>query len=164
MTSLFDRLECPRCEARRPADALLCECGSPLLARYRAESGRFLKEDLHGRPPTLWRYAEMLPEVPPVSLGEGFTPLLHARRLGAELGLPSLYVKDEAVNPTGSFKARGMSAAVTMAKHYGLKKLAAPSAGNAGGALAAYAAAAGLERSEERRVGKECRSRWSPYH
>jgi threonine synthase len=105
MTSLFDRLECPRCASARPPAALLCECGSPLLARYRAAEGGngFSREHLRDRPATLWRYAEMLPDVPPISLGEGFTPLLHARRLGADLGLPSLYVKDEAVNPTGSF-------------------------------------------------------------
>jgi threonine synthase len=87
----------------------------------------------------MWRYAEVLPEVEPVSLGEGFTPMLPGRELG------NVYIKDEGLNPTGSFKARGLSAAVTMARHYGLKKLAIPSAGNAAGALAAYAAAAGIE-------------------
>ena len=87
----------------------------------------------------MWRYAEVLPDATPVTLGEGFTPMLPSREY------PNVYIKDEGLNPTGSFKARGMSAAVTMARHYGLKKLAAPSAGNAGGALAAYAAAAGLE-------------------
>src|SRR5256885_9171018 len=87
----------------------------------------------------MWRYAEVLPQAEPVSLGEGFTPLLSSREF------PNVFIKDEGLNPTGSFKARGMSAAVTMARHYGLKKLAIPSAGNAGGALAAYAAAAGIE-------------------
>jgi len=87
----------------------------------------------------MWRYAEVLPEAEPVSLGEGFTPVLPSREFS------NVYIKDEGLNPTGSFKARGMSVAVTMAKAYGLKKLAAPSAGNAGSALAAYAAAAGLE-------------------
>ncbi len=87
----------------------------------------------------MWRYAEVLPDAAPVTLGEGFTPMLPSREY------PKVYIKDEGLNPTGSFKARGMSAALTMARHYGLKKLAAPSAGNAGGALAAYAAAAGLE-------------------
>ncbi len=87
----------------------------------------------------MWRYAEVLPEAEPVSLGEGFTPMLPSREF------PNVYIKDEGLNPTGSFKARGMSAAVTMAKSYGLKKLAAPSAGNAASALAAYAAAAGME-------------------
>jgi len=92
-----------------------------------------------GRPLTMWRYAEVLPEAEPVSLGEGFTPMLPSREYA------NVFIKDEGLNPTGSFKARGLSAAVTMAKHYGLKKLAIPSAGNAAGALAAYAAAAGLE-------------------
>ena len=87
----------------------------------------------------MWRYAEVLPEAEPVSLGEGFTPMLPSREF------PNVYIKDEGLNPTGSFKARGLSAAVTMAKAYGLKKLAIPSAGNAASALAAYAAAAGLE-------------------
>ncbi len=90
-------------------------------------------------PKNMWRYAAVLPDVEPVTLGEGFTPMLPSRKY------PNLLIKDEGLNPTGSFKARGMSAALTMARHYGLKKLAAPSAGNAGGALAAYAAAAGLE-------------------
>jgi threonine synthase len=87
----------------------------------------------------MWRYAEVLPEAEPVSLGEGFTPMLPSREYH------NVHIKDEGLNPTGSFKARGLSAAVTMAKHYGLKKLAIPSAGNAAGALAAYAAAAGIE-------------------
>ena len=87
----------------------------------------------------MWRYAELLPDAEPVSLGEGFTPLLVSREYA------KVFIKDEGLNPTGSFKARGLSAAVTMAKHFGLKKLAIPSAGNAAGALAAYAAAAGLE-------------------
>jgi threonine synthase len=87
----------------------------------------------------MWRYAEVLPDAPPVSLGEGFTPMLPSREF------PNVFIKDESLNPTGSFKARGMALAVTMAKAYGLKKLAVPSAGNAGGALAAYAAAAGLD-------------------
>lgn len=87
----------------------------------------------------MWRYAEVLPDAVPVTLGEGFTPMLPSHEY------PNVYIKDEGLNPTGSFKARGLSAAVTMAKHFGLKKLAIPSAGNAAGALAAYAAAAGIE-------------------
>ncbi len=87
----------------------------------------------------MWRYADVLPDAVPVTLGEGFTPMLASREY------PNVYIKDEGLNPTGSFKARGLSAAVTMAKHFGLKKLAIPSAGNAAGALAAYAAAAGIE-------------------
>ena len=146
MTSLFEGLDCPRCRTRRPPSALLCECGSPLLARYRAGAGRdaFPPERLRGRVPSLWRYAEMLPDVPPITLGEGFTPLLRARRLGGELGLDSLYIKDEAVNPTGSFKARGMAVAVSVAAARGVTVAAAPSAGNAGSALAAYGARAGM--------------------
>ncbi|HLZ90374.1 MAG TPA: threonine synthase, partial [Candidatus Acidoferrum sp.] len=101
-------------------------------------------ENLAKRPATLWRYREVLPPGPPVSLGEGMTPLVHAKRLGPSMGLQRLFVKDEGLNPTGSFKARGMSAAVTRAKQLGAKTLAAPTAGNAGGALAAYAAAAGI--------------------
>ncbi len=92
----------------------------------------------------MWRYEEVLPGATPVTLGEGMTPLLHARRLGERMGLSKLYIKDEGLNPTGSFKARGLSAAVTMAKALGAKVLAIPTAGNAGGALAAYAASAGL--------------------
>ncbi len=102
--------------------------------------GSIDRDALKDREPTMWRYREVLPLPEPVSLGEGFTPIHHAPRLGEKW-----YVKDEGVNPTASFKARGMSAAVTMARHFGLTKLAVPSAGNAGGALAAYAAKAGLE-------------------
>jgi len=100
------------------------------------------------RAPTLWRYREVLPLAqgsPIFCLGEGFTPLIHARRLGRKLGLPNLYLKDESQNPTSSFKARGLAVAVSMALQLGIRKLAMPSAGNAGGALAAYAAKAGVE-------------------
>jgi threonine synthase len=124
----------------------LCTCGKPLLARYdlkRAAATLSLK-NLSTRPRTLWRYAEVLPDGASVTLGEGMTALLHAARLGSSMGLSRLYVKDEGLNPTGSFKARGMTVAVTRAKQLGAKALAAPTAGNAGGALAAYAAAAGL--------------------
>jgi len=103
---------------------------------------------LEGRTKSLWRYREVLPLPPgvePVSLGEGGTPLLRAGRFGKDAGVPQLWVKDEAQNPTQSFKARGMAVAVSMAKFLGAKKLAVPTAGNAGGALAAYAARAGLE-------------------
>ena len=141
-------LECSACGKKYDAsqEQHLCTCGKPLLARYdlKRAAGTFLLETLKDRPPNLWRYAEVLPGDPPVSLGEGMTPLLHAKRLGASVGLENLYVKDEGLNPTGSFKARGMSAAVTRAWQLGAKALAAPTAGNAGGALAAYAAAAGM--------------------
>ena len=112
-----------------------------LYVRYDLASlkGKLRREDLRGREASMWRYAEVLPDAAPVTLGEGFTPMLASREFA------NVYIKDEGLNPTGSFKARGMSAAVTMARHYGLKKVAAPSAGNAGGALAAYAAAGGLE-------------------
>ena len=141
-------LECSACGKKYDAsqEQHLCTCGKPLLARYdlKRAAGALLLETLKDRPPNLWRYAEVLPGDPPVSLGEGMTPLLHAKRLGASVGLGNLYVKDEGLNPTGSFKARGMSAAVTRARQLGAKALAAPTAGNAGGALAAYAAAAGM--------------------
>src|SRR5437870_52397 len=100
------------------------------------------------RPPSLWRYRELLPlpaAAVPVTLGEGMSPLLACPRLGAELGLTKLLVKDESQLPTGSFKSRGMTVAVSMAKHFGSTRLAAPTAGNAGGALAAYGARAGME-------------------
>jgi threonine synthase len=106
------------------------------------------KDALKDRRPDLWRYREVLPvenDDDIVSLGEGFTPLLHASRLGSQIGLEGLYIKDEGQNPTQSFKARGMTAAVSMAKELNVKKLAVPSAGNAAGALAAYAARAGME-------------------
>src|SRR4026209_20097 len=145
-------LECAACHLEHEAQRLhnLCrKCGKPLLVRY--DLGRagmtLTKESLVGRQADLWRYREVLPvdnDENIVSLGEGWTPLLHAGRLGKELGIEKLYIKDESRNPTQSFKARGMSAAVSMAKQLGAKKLAAPSAGNAAGALAAYCARAGL--------------------
>ena len=137
-------LECTRCGEHLSADHPQNVCpkdGGVLYVRYDLASlkGKLRPEDLRGRVASMWRYAEVLPDAAPVTLGEGFTPMLASREF------PNVYIKDEGLNPTGSFKARGMSAAVTMARHYGLKKLAAPSAGNAGGALAAYAAAGGLE-------------------
>ena len=141
-------LECSQCAKKYDAAAgqHLCTCGKPLLARYdlKRAAKTLSRKELSSRPRTLWRYREVLPEGEPVTLGEGMTPLLHASRLGASMGLQHLYVKDEGLNPTGSFKARGMTAAVTRAKQLGAKTLAAPTAGNAGGALAAYAAAAGI--------------------
>ena len=141
-------LECSACGKKYDAhvEQHLCTCGKPLLARYdlRRAAATLTLENLKSRPRTLWRYAEVLPNDPPVSLGEGMTALVHAERLGASMGLTHLFIKDEGLNPTGSFKARGMTAAVSRAKQLGAKALAAPTAGNAGGALAAYAAAAGL--------------------
>jgi threonine synthase len=145
-------LECSFChreyEARRLHN-VCTECGKPLLVRYDLKRiAKFLtRQALYARRSDLWRYREMLPvrrEDNIVSLGEGWTPLLHAKTLGAFLGVSQLFVKDESLNPTQSFKARGMSVAVSMAKELGAKKLAAPSAGNAAGALAAYCAHAGL--------------------
>src|SRR5687767_3139021 len=146
-------LECGACGLRHEARRLhnLCtQCGKPLLVRYDlAQAGRSLtKESLRHRAADLWRYREVLPVDDAknvITLGEGFTPLVHASRLGASLGMNELYIKDEGQNPTQSFKARGMTAAVSMAKELGATKLAVPSAGNAAGALAAYAALAGLE-------------------
>jgi threonine synthase len=137
-------LECTKCSAHLNAEGPQTVCpkdGGVLYARYDLDKLKqnFKPEMLKGRVASLWRYAEVLPDVPPVTLGEGFTPMLPSREF------PNVLIKDEGLNPTGSFKARGMSVAVTMARAYGLKKLAAPSAGNAGGALAAYAAAAGIE-------------------
>src|SRR5919112_5999656 len=130
-------LECALCAVRYEARRLhnLCtECGKPLLVRYDLEAAArtLTKESLRGRRADLWRYAEVLPVERAeniVSLGEGWTPLLTARRLGTSLGLRHLYIKDESQNPTQSFKARGMAAAVTLAKELGARKLAAPSAG-----------------------------------
>lgn len=148
MSSNLVELECSACGKKYDATKQqhLCTCGKPLLARYdlKRAAGTFTLATLKDRPRSLWRYAEVLPDDPPVSLGEGLTPLVHAKRLGASMGLENLYVKDEGLNPTGSFKARGMSTAVTRAKQLGVEALAAPTAGNAGGALAAYAAAAGI--------------------
>jgi threonine synthase len=146
-------LECAACYLRHEARRLhnLCrECGKPLLVRYDLEAAArtLTRESLGGRRSDMWRYREVLPvenDDNLVSLGEGLTPLLRAVNLARELGIDELYIKDESQNPTQSFKARGMSAAVSMAKELGATKLAAPSAGNAAGALAAYAAQAGLE-------------------
>jgi threonine synthase len=146
-------LECAACHLEHEARRLLnlCrQCGKPLLVRYDLERVRrsLTKESLPGRRSDLWRYREVLPvdhDENIVSLGEGWTPLLKAERLGKQLGIERLYIKDESQNPTQSFKARGMSTAVSMAKELGVRKLAVPSAGNAAGALAAYAAHAGLE-------------------
>ena len=126
----------------------LCTCGAPLLARYDLERARAWSRDtLSGREPNMWRYRELMPLLDgetPVTLGEGFTPLIHAAALGRAVGVTRLYIKDESLNPTNSFKARGQSAAITRAKYLNAKTVSIPSAGNAGNALAAYAARAGL--------------------
>jgi len=148
----FTHLECSR---RCGAPLLdprqrhhLCQCGAPLLARYDLDAARgWSRDSVKGRAPNMWRYRELMPLLPgedPVTLGEGFTPLIHATRLGAKLGLDRLYVKDESLNPTNSFKARGQAAAITRARALGVTTVSVPSAGNAGNAMAAYAAKAGL--------------------
>ncbi len=150
--SYFMHLECSVPCGAPPLDPkgrhFLCACGAPLLARYDLEAARsWRREALRGREPTMWRYRELMPLFDgeqPVTLGEGFTPLVHARSLGASIGLDRLYIKDESLNPTNSFKARGQSAAITRAKYIGATTIALPTAGNAGNAAAAYSAAAGL--------------------
>jgi threonine synthase len=148
---MLTHLDCTKCEKRHEPGRIhaVCDCGAPLFPRY--DLARAALELRPGhlalREPTLWRYREVLPlaeDADKVSLGEGFTPLLPAPRLGARVGLPRLAVKEEGGNPTGSFKARGLSMAVSMAKALGVTDVCLPSAGNAGSALAAYAAAAGL--------------------
>ncbi len=145
-------LYCSACGEKYEPNKLynLCVCGKPLLVAYNLENAAktLTKESLNTRVSTLWRYEEVLPVVNianRLTLGEGFTPLHHAKKLAVKYNLPNLYIKDESANPTQSFKARGMALAVSMAKELGVKKVAAPSAGNAAGALSAYAALAGME-------------------
>jgi threonine synthase len=170
MQTFSHRLRCSECDWTSTPDSLrnLCpHCGSPLLVSWDLQPAPALLEEIRGRPASMWRFRDVLPgsaaaEI--VSLGEGSTPLLHAHRLGSALHLPHLFVKDESGNPTRSFKARGMSAAVTMAKNLGASVLAAPTAGNAGAALAAYGARAGLEcriampADTPRSIVRECHS------
>ena len=152
MRSYLTHLECTACGQRHDADVLqnLCrDCGKVLYARYdlSAAAKAVSPADIASRQQTMWRYREVLPvrdDAFEVSLGEGGTPLLRAERLGAALGCTDLYIKEEGVNPTGSFKARGMAAAVSRAKELGAERLVVPSAGNAAGAMAAYAARAGM--------------------
>jgi len=142
-------LECSRCSLRQEATApqtVCIACAGTLYVRYDLSPARGLEQRrlvghtaADARWSGMWRYAQVLPDAEPVTLGEGWTPMLASRRHAG------VWLKDEGANPTGSFKARGLALAVTMARHYGLRKLAVPSAGNAGGALAAYAAAAGIE-------------------
>ena len=150
--SYLTHLECGYCGSKFDAEKLhtLCpKCGKPLLARYDLkEAGKSLhRDDLTGREPSLWRYRELLPvrdEANIVSLGEGYTPLLHAERTGSRLGMDRLFIKDEGLNPTGSFKARGLCMAISRAKELGVTEVVIPSAGNAAGAMSAYAARAGI--------------------
>lgn len=144
-------LACSRCGKTFHANELLnlCECGGPLLVNYDLSSigTTWRKDSLKNAPSTMWRYEPVLPasQSEAVSLGEGWTPLIRADKLGEKIGASNLWIKDEGQNPTDSFKARGLCCAVTMAKKLGATKLAIPSAGNAASALAAYAATAGLE-------------------
>jgi threonine synthase len=150
--TLFSHLVCSGCGAvyARQEVHTVCRhasCRRSLLAEYELTTG-FDRDLLPFRPANMWRYAEVLPveeQANIVSLGEGMTPLLQARHLGVPRPLPFLFIKDESNNPTGSFKARGLSMAISKAKELGIKKCAIPTAGNAGGAMSAYAAAAGLE-------------------
>ncbi|MGI8550920.1 MAG: threonine synthase [Dehalococcoidia bacterium] len=149
--SYITHLECPKCGREESADKVvnLCSnCGSPLLVRYDLEAIRHTvrKEDLTGRVASMWRYLEFLPVDSPaeiVTLGEGYTPVLPLQRAGDGFG--QLWLKDEGLNPTGTFKARGAAAGVTRAKALGIREFAMPTAGNAGGAWAAYGARAGLK-------------------
>ena len=154
MKSLLDHLQCTECGRRYSADQLhtVCpDCGKVLFACYDLDAARGLSPQvLNGRPSTMWRYFELMPvrqEANIVTLGEGMTPLLRASRLGRRYGFEQLFIKEEGLNPTGSFKARGMSAALSRARELGVTSVATPSAGNAAGALAAYGAAAGIETS-----------------
>ncbi len=152
MKSFLSHLECTHCGNRYSVDELhtVCpNCGKVLFARYDLAAARRMdRDEIVRRRTGLWRWFELLPVRDPahvVSLGEGSTPLLHARTLGRALGTQRLYVKDEGLNPTGSFKARGMSVAVSRAKELGVTSIAVPSAGNAASALAAYGARAGMD-------------------
>jgi threonine synthase len=151
MTSFVSHLEAAVDGTMLPADRLqTLHNDRPLWVRYDMEAvGRTLtKQTLEQRPLDMWRYRELLPvpfEMEPVSLGEGQTPLLACPRIASRYGLEQLWIKDESHLPTGSFKSRGLAMAITMAKHFGVRRVALPSAGNAGGAAAAYAARAGLE-------------------
>src|SRR5947209_5906246 len=144
-------LVCSRCgkqyAAAEPAN--LCDCGGPLLVRYDLSSVAkgWSRDDVRHGPASMWRYEPVLPAAAAdaVTLGEGWTPLMRVPRLGHAIGASDLWIKDESPNPTGSFKARGLSTAISMARRFNMRKLAIPSAGNAAGALAAYAARAGME-------------------
>ncbi len=151
--TFLSHLECALCGEAYEPDRLwnLCpDCGKPLLCRYEltAAAQALAPEALIGREATMWRYRELLPlrdDRHKFTLGEGWTPLVHATRLGSEVGFEQLYIKDESLNPTGSFKARGLGMAISRARELGVRAVSIPSAGNAAGAMSAYAALAGLE-------------------
>ncbi|UCF78974.1 MAG: threonine synthase [Candidatus Eiseniibacteriota bacterium] len=151
--SYLSHVECSLCGRRLEADRLqnLCpDCSRPLLARYDLEraSRELRRETITARGPNLWRYRELLPvrsAENELCLGEGFTPLIRAARLGETLRFDTLFIKEEGLNPTGSFKARGLAVAVSRALELGARSVSIPSAGNAAGAMSAYAAMAGME-------------------
>src|SRR5688572_14640287 len=150
--NFLSHLECSRCKKVMDADSVqtVCPCGSPLLVRYdlKAAASSVNPQALERRAADMWRYQELLPVRDGggvVSLGEGWTPVWPARRLGEHLGFADLWVKDEGSNPTGTFKARGAAAAVSRARELGLRTLAMPTAGNAGSTWAFYCARAGME-------------------
>ncbi|MGD2200093.1 MAG: threonine synthase [Candidatus Bathyarchaeota archaeon] len=151
--SYFTHLECSKCGKKHDhteVQTVCKECGKPLFARYDMEAVKEVvgPEDFVGGEASMWRYWDLLPVKDPVnkvSLGEGWTPLTHVTRLGETIGLPDLYVKDEGIISTGTFKARGLAMAVSKAKELGIRRLALPSAGNAAGAMTAYGARAGME-------------------
>ncbi|MCD5398315.1 MAG: threonine synthase [Dehalococcoidia bacterium] len=153
MKSYLTHLECTYCHATYPGDEVirLCaECSKVLYPRYDLAGARnaLNPDELKNRPTNMWRYFEVMPvldEANVITLGEGFTPIFKAERLGDKIGASAVYIKDEGLNPTASFKARGLSAAVSKAKELGITKLTMPSAGNAAGAMAAYAAKGGME-------------------
>lgn len=145
-------LQCPRCGQTYETEQIvnLCECGSPLLVKYDLEKVKaaLTKDDLTSREPSLWRYRQLLPVKKTeniVTMGEGMTPLIRLDKIGGQLGLSSLYLKDEGVLPTGTFKARGAAVGVSRAKELGAKTVIMPTNGNAGGAWSAYCARAGLK-------------------
>ena len=153
--SMFSHIECTSCKKTFSKDEnlKLCpvdDCGKVLFPKYDLDFDKSRKsiDDLKNREPNMWRYKEFLPvnfEENIITLGEGFTPILDAKNLALDLGINKLLIKDESLNPTSSFKARGLSAAVSKAQEFGIKKFSIPTAGNAGGALSAYAAKGNLE-------------------
>jgi threonine synthase len=152
ISNTLTHLECGLCSRKFEPGKVhnLCECGGPLLVRYDLEKLRRIwsRDQIATGPNSMWRYGPVLPPTRQssiISLGEGMTPLVRTARLGGRIGAEQLWIKDEGLNPTGSFKARGLSCAVSMAVELEIRKLAIPSAGNAASAMAAYAAAAGIE-------------------
>ena len=151
-TSHVSHLECSKCNKTYDPEQVsqLCVCGAPLLVRYDLKrlKGALRKSDLLNRPSSLWRYRELLPvrrEENVITLGEGMTPLIPLKKIGSRLGMMSLFMKDEGTIPTGTFKARGAAVGVSKAKELGVKALAMPTNGNAGGAWALYSARAGIK-------------------